>query len=171
MADHLQFPVRSLAQRIKYSIFVTSGREVDAVAARRGPDGSPNMLDLTLGRRIRQQRKARGMTLADLTRAGCPTPSQILKYEKGQNQVGFSELVNIAHALQCRVLDLVDNIGAGPNPGPPLDRDIAYLRTPGADKLLAAYCAVPATVRRNILNIVEDTAASLGYVRPSRRGR
>lgn len=129
------------------------------MAARRKQDGTPNPLDTALGKRIRLRREAVGLSLAALARSVDLTVPQLWKYEQGRNQVNFSRLVDIAHALGCRVIDLVDDLDDALIAGPSIPKSIPYLRTRGAAELLNAYCETPAAIRWTILKLVEEIAS------------
>jgi hypothetical protein len=82
--------------------------------------------------------------------------------------VGFSRLVDIAHALECRVIDLADDLDDAPGASPTFRQDIPYLRAPGAAELLEAYCDTPTAVRWTILKLMEEIAEDKIGVRPKR---
>jgi transcriptional regulator with XRE-family HTH domain len=119
---------------------------------------SPNRLDVALGLRIRQRRKALGVSQTALADAIGLTFQQIQKYERGFNRVSFSRLVDIAHALDCRVVDLIGDLDDASIPSPLFRQDTAHLREAGAPELLAAYAAAPQAMRRAILKLVSEIA-------------
>src|ERR1700679_1189894 len=119
---------------------------------------SPNRLDVALGLRIRQRRKALSVSQTALADAIGLTFQQIQKYERGFNRVSFSRLVDIAHALDCRVIDLVGALDDASIPSPLFRQDTAHLRESGAPELLAAYAAAPPALRRTILKLVVEIA-------------
>ena len=86
------------------------------------------------------------------------TFQQIQKYERGFNRVSFSRLVDIAHALDCRVVDLIGDLDDANIPSPLFRQDTAHLRESGAPELLAAYAAAPPALRRVILKLVVEIA-------------
>src|SRR6202051_4027587 len=94
----------------------------------REQDHTPNKLDVALGLRIRQRRKALGVSQTALADSIGLTFQQIQKYERGFNRVSFSRLVDIAHALNCRVIDLVGDLDGATLPSPPFGQDTAHLR-------------------------------------------
>lgn len=125
----------------------------------RAPSQSPNKLDVALGLRIRQRRKALGVSQTALAEAVGLTFQQIQKYERGFNRVSFSRLVDIAHALDCRVVDLIGDLDdASVAPSPLFRQDTTHLRESGAPELLAAYSAAPPSLRRVILKLVSEIA-------------
>jgi transcriptional regulator with XRE-family HTH domain len=115
---------------------------------------SPNKLDVALGLRIRQRRKSLGISQTALADGIGLTFQQIQKYERGFNRVSFSRLVEMAHVLQCRVIDLVGDLDDEGVPSPLFRQDTAHLRVGGAPELLAAYSAAPPALRRAILKLV-----------------
>src|ERR1700722_855781 len=119
---------------------------------------TPNRLDVALGLRIRQRRKALSVSQTALAEAIGLTFQQIQKYERGFNRVSFSRLVDIAHALDCRVVDLIGDLDDASIPSPLFRQDTAHLRESGAPELLAAYAAAPAPLRRTILKLVVEIA-------------
>lgn len=119
---------------------------------------APNVLDVALGLRIRQRRKALGLSQTALADAIDLTFQQIQKYERGFNRVSFSRLVDIAHALGCRVVDLIGDIDDAGIPSPLFRQDTGHLRESGAPELLTAYAAAPPGLRRAILKLVVELA-------------
>ena len=117
---------------------------------------SPNKLDVALGLTIRERRKALGVSQTALANAIGLTFQQIQKYERGFNRVSFSRLVHIAHALECRVADLVRDLDDPSMPSPLFRQDIAYLREPGAPDLVAAYAAMPTGLRKAVLKLMTE---------------
>jgi transcriptional regulator with XRE-family HTH domain len=119
---------------------------------------NPNKLDVALGLRIRQRRKSLGVSQTALADAVGLTFQQIQKYERGFNRVSFSRLVDIAHALDCRVVDLIGDLDDASIPSPLFRQDTAHLREAGAPDLLAAYAAAPPTLRKAVLKLVLEIA-------------
>jgi len=123
----------------------------------------PNRLDIALGLLIRQRRKALNLSQTALANAIGLTFQQVQKYELGSNRVSFSRLVDIAHALDCRVIDLVGDLDDRSMPNQPLFRqETAYLREAGAPELLVAYAAAPPALRRAVLRLVREIAKNSG---------
>ncbi|MBI1406443.1 MAG: helix-turn-helix domain-containing protein [Caulobacter sp.] len=67
------------------------------------PADGPAEVDLHVGRRIRQRRKAIGATQESLAGALGLTFQQIQKYERGANRVSASKLYQIAAALGVQI--------------------------------------------------------------------
>ena len=118
----------------------------------------PHRLDVALGLRIRERRKVLGVSQTALAHAVGLTFQQIQKYERGFNRVSFSRLVDIAHALDCRVVDLMGDLDEAGATSPLLHHDAHHLRAGGATELLAAYAAAPLSLRRAILKLVTEIA-------------
>ncbi|MDB5468879.1 MAG: Cro/Cl family transcriptional regulator [Caulobacter sp.] len=73
------------------------------------PDG-PAEVDLHVGRRIRQRRKALGVTQEQLADSLSLTFQQVQKYERGANRVSASKLYQIAATLQTPVAYFFDGL-------------------------------------------------------------
>ena len=115
---------------------------------------SPSPMDIALGARIRQRRKGLGISQTGLADAIGLTFQQIQKYERGFNRVSFSRLVDIAHALDCRVVELIGELDDA-NLSQPIFRDNAtHLRVEGGPELLAAYAAAPRPLQQVIRKLV-----------------
>jgi transcriptional regulator with XRE-family HTH domain len=119
---------------------------------------TPHPLDVAMGANIRARRKALGVSQTALAEAIGLTFQQIQKYERGFNRVSFSRLVDIAHALDCRVVDLIGDIDSAGIESPLFRNDLAYLRVGGAPELLAAYAVAPAPLKRVLLKLVVEIA-------------
>lgn len=63
---------------------------------------------LTIGRRIRQLRTARGLTLDELAAAVGRAPSQMSMIENGRREPKLTLLQGIARALECRLDQILD---------------------------------------------------------------
>lgn len=65
----------------------------------------------TLGMRVRQMRKLKGMSMQELAdKAGYDSKSSIFRIENGQNDISHRKLVQLANALGVSVKDLLDGI-------------------------------------------------------------
>jgi transcriptional regulator with XRE-family HTH domain len=124
----------------------------------RETDHTPNPLDVALGLRIRQRRKSLGVSQVTLATSVGLTFQQVQKYEKGFNRVSFSRLVEIAHTLNCRVVDLIGDLDDAGLPSPLFQQDTAHLRQPGAPELLTAYAAIPPRLQRAFLKLAVGIA-------------
>ncbi|HSV03811.1 MAG TPA: helix-turn-helix domain-containing protein [Phenylobacterium sp.] len=96
-------------------------------------------MDIALGAAVRIRRRTLGISQEALADQCGISFQQIQKYENGANRISFSRLVQIARALQCRVVDLMDVLD-GPDREIAADLDLlSRMRTPGAVELLAAF--------------------------------
>jgi transcriptional regulator with XRE-family HTH domain len=132
-----------------------------------GQAHSPNRLDVALGLQIRQRRKALGVSQTALANSVGITFQQVQKYERGFNRVSFSRLVDIAHALDCRVVDLIGDLDDANVSNTLFPQDSTHLREPGAPEMLAAYAMASPAVRRAILKLVSEIARDQRTRRPS----
>lgn len=124
---------------------------------------TPNPLDKALGTRICQLRRGLGLSQSELARAIGVTFQQVQKYERGVNRISFSRLVGIAHALQCSVPGLMDNLDKTNALVLP-DKNITNLfEIPGATELLDAYTAISSDqTRRRILDLARQLSSTAG---------
>jgi transcriptional regulator with XRE-family HTH domain len=100
---------------------------------------APDPMDIALGAAVRIRRKTLGISQEALAEQCGISFQQIQKYENGANRISFSRLVQIARALKCRVVDLLEVLD-GPDREAPADLDmLSRMRTPGAVELLSAY--------------------------------
>ena len=113
---------------------------------------SPNPIDIHVGSRVRLRRMMLGMSQEKLGEALGITFQQIQKYENGANRISFSRLVQIARALRCRVVDLMDVLDTPAGEG---DVDLlSRMRTPGALELLSAFERLPQEARSSLVNLL-----------------
>jgi transcriptional regulator with XRE-family HTH domain len=123
----------------------------------------PNKLDVAMGLRIREGREALDVSQKGLAHAIGLTFQQVQKYERGVNRVSFSRLVDIAHALDCRVVDLIGDLDDDGIPSPLFRQETAHLREAGAPELLSAYAALPIHLRKAVLKLMVE----LGKLSPA----
>ena len=116
-------------------------------------------MDIALGAAVRIRRRSLGISQEALAEQCGVSFQQIQKYENGANRISFSRLVQIARALQCRVVDLMDVLDA-PDGGSPGDLDIlSRMRTPGALELLSAFERLSPETRSSLLGLMRTLAA------------
>lgn len=113
-------------------------------------------LDVEIGARLRQARKARGLSQTQLGESIGVTFQQIQKYERGANRVSASMLARIAESLRTPVSELF-----GETSGPSAVDDVAgLLAQPGALELLRAYSELPrGPARTALVEFVRTLAA------------
>ncbi len=111
-------------------------------------------MDLALGAAVRIRRRTIGISQETLAEQCGVSFQQIQKYENGANRISFSRLVQIARALKCRVVDLMDVLD-GPDREITGDLDLlTRMRTPGAIELLAAYELMAPDSRSSLVSLL-----------------
>lgn len=130
---------------------------------------APDPMDIALGAAVRIRRRTLGISQEALAEQCGVSFQQIQKYENGSNRISFSRLVQIARALQCRVVDLLDVLDA---PGPEAVQDLDLLtrmRVPGALELLAAYEKLAPEARSALVTFLRTISADAEVKRPTAR--
>lgn len=121
---------------------------------------APDPMDVALGAAVRIRRKTMGISQEALAEQCGISFQQIQKYENGANRISFSRLVQIARALRCRVIDLLEVLD-GPDREAPADIDmLARMRTPGAVELLAAYEQMNAESRQALVGLLRTLSGA-----------
>jgi transcriptional regulator with XRE-family HTH domain len=116
---------------------------------------SPVELDRALGDAIRLRRRDLNLSQHELAQACGISFQQIQKYEYGENRVSFSRLVQIAHALECRVADLTSAL----DQADPAAADLHHLRLltiGGATTLLNEYAQLSPESRRLLIDLLSS---------------
>ena len=112
---------------------------------------APAEVDAALGAAIRLRRRTLGISQEMLAEQCGVSFQQIQKYENGSNRISFSRLVQIARALRCRVVDLMDVLDTPDREnGGDLDL-LTRMRTPGALELLAVYERLAPEARTSLI--------------------
>lgn len=115
---------------------------------------APDPMDVALGAAVRIRRRTIGISQEALAEQCGVSFQQIQKYENGANRISFSRLVQIARALKCRVVDLMDVLD-GPDRETTGDLDLlTRMRTPGALELLSAYERMPPEARTSLVGLL-----------------
>ncbi len=115
---------------------------------------TPDPMDVALGAAVRIRRRTIGMSQEALAEQCGVSFQQIQKYENGANRISFSRLVQIARALRCRVVDLMDVLDT---PGVEGDVDLlSRMRTPGALEMLAAFERLPQDARASLVSLLRS---------------
>jgi len=111
-------------------------------------------MDIALGAAVRIRRRTIGMSQEALAEQCNVSFQQIQKYENGANRISFSRLVQIAKALRCRVVDLLDVLDTPEHEsGGEIDL-LSRMRTPGALELLSAFERLPQEARSSLVNLL-----------------
>jgi transcriptional regulator with XRE-family HTH domain len=112
---------------------------------------TPDPMDIALGAAVRIRRRTIGLSQESLAEQCGVSFQQIQKYENGANRISFSRLVQIARALKCRVVDLMDVLDTeGQGEFGDLDL-LGRMRTPGAMDLLGAFEQLPQEARSTLV--------------------
>jgi transcriptional regulator with XRE-family HTH domain len=120
---------------------------------------APDPMDVALGAAVRIRRRTIGISQEALAEQCGVSFQQIQKYENGANRISFSRLVQIARALKCRVVDLMDVLD-GPDRETTGDLDLlTRMRTPGAIELLAAYELMAPEARTSLVGLLRAVTA------------
>ena len=129
---------------------------------------APDPMDIALGAAVRIRRRTLGISQEALAEQCGVSFQQIQKYENGANRISFSRLVQIARALQCRVVDLMDVLDS-PERETTADLDmLTRMRTPGAVELLNAYERMPPEARTALVALLRTIGLQAS---PARRVR
>ena len=134
-------------------------------AEQRGPK-SPDSVDVEVGRMIRVQRLARGLTLSELATEIGVTFQQVQKYENGANRVSMGRLTRIGRALEVDVTYLLGakkRATTTPAPSPEeqakFTEAVEMLGRKGAVRLVKAFANIPTKppgLRESIVRLVES---------------
>ena len=116
-------------------------------------------MDIALGAAVRIRRRSLGISQEALAEKCNVSFQQVQKYENGANRISFSRLVQIARALQCRVVDLMDVLDAPERQGAGELDLLTRMRTPGALELLAAFERLSPETRASLVNLLRTLAA------------
>src|SRR5579883_3596877 len=103
--------------------------------------------DVAVGLRIREFRKAIGISQTELAEQVGVTFQQVQKYENGTNRVGAGRLTQIANALDVPITAFFDGIAQSLKRRRAVDSSLDELMAePRAHKLLEAFCRIPEPV-------------------------
>ncbi|HZZ67086.1 MAG TPA: helix-turn-helix domain-containing protein [Phenylobacterium sp.] len=129
---------------------------------------APDPMDVALGAAVRIRRRTIGISQEALAEQCGVSFQQIQKYENGANRISFSRLVQIARALKCRVVDLMDVLDA-PDRETSGDIDLlTRMRTPGALELLAAYEQMAPDARTSLVGLLRAVTAQPSATHPAK---
>jgi transcriptional regulator with XRE-family HTH domain len=141
------------------------------MAAKEIDPRQPDSVDVDVGRLMRVQRMAHGLSQTDLAKRIGVTFQQVQKYESGANRISMGRLVRIGRALGVDVTYLLGGGQVVPAPASDpkeqaiLADGLRMLGRIGALRLLRAFVALPTkppSLRESIVELVEKTAATAG---------
>ena len=141
----------------------------------------PDNVDVEVGRLVRVQRIAKGLSQTELGNQIGVTFQQVQKYESGANRISMGRLTRISRVLGVEVTYL---LGASRRSAPSttvisakdqakFSEAVGMLGKIGALRLLKAFTAIPkkpAGLRESIVQMVEGAAAASARA-PAKRGR
>ena len=121
---------------------------------------SPNQTDVHIGRRIKMQRLALGLSQADVAKRLGITFQQIQKYERGINRVGAGRLLEMANLLSVTpAFFFEDSPRLKPGQSEEASETTELLANKYNLALTQAYDKIRSRgVRRNVLDLVEGLA-------------
>lgn len=126
-------------------------------------------MDVALGAAVRIRRRTIGISQEALAEQCGVSFQQIQKYENGANRISFSRLVQIARALQCRVVDLMDVLDVPESEGSG-DLDLlTRIRTPGALEVLSAYERMTPDMRSSLVILLRAVSTEAPSVALNQR--
>jgi transcriptional regulator with XRE-family HTH domain len=126
-------------------------------------------MDIALGAAVRIRRRTLGISQEALAEQCGVSFQQIQKYENGANRISFSRLVQIARALECRVIDLMDVLD-GPDRETTGDLDLlTRMRTPGVLELVSAYERLAPEARSSLVGFLRVLTARAAEAPTPRR--
>ena len=123
-----------------------------------------NSVDVEVGLRIKQRRKALSISQEKLGDALGVSFQQIQKYEKGMNRVSASSLKTIAEFLGTNPVYFYGNDTPAPQPGFAESSDgfdvVKMLRDPELKELSRAFASIKdEQVRKTILDLVRSLSS------------
>jgi transcriptional regulator with XRE-family HTH domain len=134
--------------------------------------------DVEVGRLVRALRMSRNLSQTELGNRIGVTFQQVQKYESGANRISMGRLANIAKLFgvsvpyllnESKKFDLKSSAG-----NTDYTNKLEMLGRIGAVRLLRAFAAIPAkpaSLRENIVRVVEGTAAAAAARGEARRKR
>lgn len=146
-----------------------------------GAGSAGNLVDVTVGARIRIRRRLLNLNQADLAEALGVTFQQIQKYEDGSQRVTAARLYDIARRLGAPITYFFEGL-PGPTKGstvegPAADELAEHLATPGAVELLRAFSRIETpALRQQVIALLSSMsvdpahdASAAPYLDPPRR--
>jgi transcriptional regulator with XRE-family HTH domain len=123
---------------------------------------APDRLDIAIGAAIRLRRKQLKISQESLAERCGVSFQQVQKYENGANRVSFSRLVQIAHALELRLSELVGDIDQATGFSTQETALLSNLGVSGAPGLLEDFARLSPQLRHRVRDLVRDIANCCG---------
>jgi transcriptional regulator with XRE-family HTH domain len=115
---------------------------------------SPHDIDVVVGARVKAARLSKGVSQAALAQRVGLTFQQIQKYERGDNRISASKLVQIAAALSVLPMEFL----SGLEDSAATSFDFSLFQASGAMDLLVAFGALSPREQRALLRLARDLA-------------
>jgi transcriptional regulator with XRE-family HTH domain len=116
-----------------------------------------NPVDAEVGRRIKLQRLAAGLSQTELGNEIGVSFQQVQKYERGQTRVGASRLTLIAKVLNVPINEFFEDPDRAAKRGKRTQSRLELLSQPLALKLLQLFSDLPdRDLRQSIVQLVEN---------------
>jgi transcriptional regulator with XRE-family HTH domain len=151
---------------LRQSKVVAKKENASMVAEARDPR-RPDNVDVEVGRLVRVQRIARGLSQTELGNEIGVTFQQVQKYESGSNRISMGRLTRIGRVLGVDVTYLLGAnrratpVATNPKEQAKFSEAIGMLGRIGALRLLKAFTAIPKNppvLRESIVQMVEGAA-------------
>jgi transcriptional regulator with XRE-family HTH domain len=121
----------------------------------------PDSIDKLVGRNIRIQRLAKGLSQTELANQLGVTFQQVQKYEKGVNRIGCGRLFQVASVLGADVTDFFEGSPKGKPSSSRTVRDL--IAEPQSFHLVQAFSTIGnRRLRSSVVNLVRNIARSKG---------
>src|SRR6056297_725501 len=118
-----------------------------------GGAGMAHLVDVHVGKRIRQRRWLIAMTQQQLGEAVGIKFQQIQKYETGSNRVSASRLWDIAEALDVDISFFFEGLGKEEEIAKPGNLPVDIIGDKEALDLVRSYYAIPENQRRRLFDL------------------
>jgi transcriptional regulator with XRE-family HTH domain len=119
----------------------------------------PSPIDIHVGSRMRMRRMALGMSREKLAKALRLTFQQVLKYERGANRMGSSQLQQAADVLGVAAAFFFEGAGGGPYGSAPSPAYIDdFVASEEGLRLAKSFMHLRPAVRRRIVDLVNEVA-------------
>jgi transcriptional regulator with XRE-family HTH domain len=129
----------------------------------------PDNVDVEVGRLVRVQRIAKGLSQTELGNEIGVTFQQVQKYESGANRISMGRLTRIGRVLGVQVTYLLganrraSPVAINPKEQAKFSEAVGMLGRIGALRLLRAFSAIPnkpPSLRESIVQMVEGAASA-----------
>jgi len=119
--------------------------------------GQPHFVDVHVGAKIRQRRKALNISQGTLAEAAGLTFQQIQKYERGTNRISASKLHLISLALDMPITRFYDGLPdiVEETPVEHITAN-AFLKTSEGQQLAANFPKITPAMRKGVLNLIRS---------------